>query len=83
MTLHLHKIDDPGTYMQDCSIPLDVLAGWDIAPGDADDARVCGAHRWQSLYLGFSNGDFYGTAMYENEYRGEFFVSSFWRAGRI
>ena len=38
-------------------------AGWQIAGGDADDVRVCGAHPWQSYYLVFANGDFYGTAM--------------------
>ena len=38
-------------------------AGWQIAGGDADDARVCGAHPWQSPWLLFANGDYYGTAM--------------------
>ena len=38
-------------------------AGWQIAGGDADDVRVCGAHPWQSHWLVFANGDFYGTAM--------------------
>ncbi len=38
-------------------------AGWQIAGGDADDARVCGAHPWQSEWLVFANGDCCGTAM--------------------
>ena len=38
-------------------------AGWQIARGDADDVRVCAAHPWQSRYLVFANGDYYGTAM--------------------
>ena len=38
-------------------------AGWQIAGGDADDVRVCGAHPWQSYFLVFANGDPYGTAM--------------------
>jgi hypothetical protein len=38
-------------------------AGWQIAGGDADDVRVCGAHPWQSWWLVFANGDFYGTAI--------------------
>jgi hypothetical protein len=38
-------------------------AGWQIAGGDADDARVCGAHPWQSYFLVFANGHRYGTAM--------------------
>jgi hypothetical protein len=40
-----------------------VPAGWDIAPGDADDIRVCGAHRWQSSYLVFADTTACGTAM--------------------
>ncbi len=42
---------------------LNVPAGWQIADGDADDVRVCGAHPWQSWWLVFANGDSYGTAM--------------------
>ena len=38
-------------------------AGWQIAGGDADDVRVCAAHPWQSWWLVFANGDFYGTAI--------------------
>ena len=38
-------------------------AGWQIAGGDADDVRVCGAHPWQSQWLVFANGDCCGTAM--------------------
>ena len=41
-------------------------AGWQIAGGDADDARVCGAHPWRSYCLVFANGDAYGTAMCTN-----------------
>ena len=46
-------------------------AGWQIAGGDADDARVCGAHPWQSYYLVFADGYCYGTAMcYNPSYTG-------------
>ncbi len=38
-------------------------AGWQIAGGDADDVRVCAAHPWQSQFLVFANGDYYGTAL--------------------
>ncbi len=38
-------------------------AGWQIAGGDADDVRVCGAHPWQTNYLVFANGAACGTAM--------------------
>jgi hypothetical protein len=70
MTLHACKVDDR-TLVDDGGKPLPVPVGWDIAPGDADDARVCGAHPWQSYSLVFSNGDRYGTAMQpEPCYRG-------------
>ena len=62
MTLHSHKIDDR-TLVQDGGKPSQVPAGWQIAVGDADDIRVCGAHPWQSDSLVFASGDLYGTAM--------------------
>ena len=48
--------------VEDGQQPVHVPAGWQIADGSADDARVCGAHPWQSAYLVFANGDAYGTA---------------------
>jgi hypothetical protein len=65
MTLHCHKVDD-STSVEDGCQPLDVPAGWQIADGSADDARVCGAHPWQSTGLVFANGDVYGTAALGN-----------------
>ena len=62
MTLHHRKVDDH-TRLQDGQQPLPVPAGWQIADGDADDIRVCGAHPWQSLWLIFANGDLYWTAL--------------------
>jgi hypothetical protein len=62
MSLHSHKVDDR-TLVQDGDKPVHVPSGWEIAPGDAHDIRVCGAHSWQSNGLVFSNGDRYGTAM--------------------
>ena len=38
-------------------------AGWQIARGDADDVRVCGAHPWQSPWLVFADTRECGTAM--------------------
>jgi hypothetical protein len=62
MTLHSHKVDD-STFVEDGDDRSRVPAGWQIAVGDADDIRVCGAHPWQSHCLVFANGDRYGTAM--------------------
>jgi hypothetical protein len=61
MTLHCHKVDNSAT-VEDGDKPVHVPAGWQIAAGDADDIRVCGAHRWQSWHLVFANGFSYGTA---------------------
>jgi hypothetical protein len=62
MTLHVLKVDDR-TKVRNGDTPVHVPAGWEIAPGDAHDIRVCAAHPWQSGYLVFSNGNAYGTAM--------------------
>jgi hypothetical protein len=60
MTLHCHKVDDH-TLVEDGQKPVHVPAGWKIAPGDADDIRVCGAHPWQSDRLVFVDGDHHRT----------------------
>jgi hypothetical protein len=63
MTLHCHKVDNR-TLAEDGDKPVHVPSGFEIAPGDADDIRVCASHPWQSCYLIFSNGDVYGTPMH-------------------
>jgi hypothetical protein len=65
MTLHCHKVDDR-TLVEDGNKPVHVPAGWQIAAGDADDIRVCGAHPWQSRWLVFANGDVYGSHICNN-----------------
>ena len=69
MTLHSHKVDG-GSLASDGMKPVHVPAGWQIAAGDADDIRVCGAHPWQSQWVVFANGDIYGTAMNSPSYTG-------------
>jgi hypothetical protein len=76
MTLHRHKVDDR-TIAEDGNEPLDVPAGWQIADGNDDDARVtglcwrvCGAHPWQSNRLVFANGDACGTGALDPSFRG-------------
>jgi hypothetical protein len=61
MTLHRHKVDDR-TLVRDGDERVPVPAGWRIADGDSNDARVCGAHPWQSDYLVFADGGAYFTA---------------------
>lgn len=61
MTLHRHKVDDR-TLVSDGDERVPVPAGWQIADGNSNDARVCGAHPWQSNYLVFADGGAYCTA---------------------
>ena len=74
MTLNFHLVDSPhcmkdvrtgGQKENEKEVPL----GWEIAPGDAYDLRVCREHRWQmsstscaSYGLVFENGDCFYTA---------------------
>ncbi len=67
ITLHSHNVD-ARTLVLDGRKPVHVPSGWEIAPGDAHDIRACAAHPWQSYYLIFSNGDYYGTAMCPMDY---------------
>jgi hypothetical protein len=43
----------------------EVPAGFEVAPGDANDVSVCAAKAWQSDYLIFSDGSGCGTAACE------------------
>ncbi len=42
---------------------VEILEGFEVAPGDADDLRVCGAYPWQSRYLITNDGFSCGTTM--------------------
>jgi hypothetical protein len=61
MTLHVHKVDD-STDIKDCTKPMHVPPGWQIADGSAHDIRVCTAHPWQTYNLIFADGLHCGTA---------------------
>jgi hypothetical protein len=66
MTLNFHLVDSShsmkprtgGQKENEKEVPL----GWEIAPGDAYDLRVCREHRWQVPQLVFENGDCFYTA---------------------
>jgi hypothetical protein len=71
-TLHRHKVHDC-TLVLDRDQPLHVPEGWYIAPGDADDIHVGGAHPWQIYNLHFANRTFCGTAVWNKpSHRGTF-----------
>jgi hypothetical protein len=65
MTLHGLKVDSPPDDREfvDCGQPVIIPSGWQIAPGDAADVRVCITHPWQCRMLVFANGNaMYGTS---------------------
>ncbi len=73
MTLNFHLVDSPdsmkprtgGQKENEKEVPL----GWEIAPGDAYDLRVCREHRWQCREgLVFENGDCFCTAAHHWQY---------------
>ena len=64
-TLQGRVVDSRVVYYSGNSYKVD--SGYAIAPGDADDLSVCGAHPWQSVYLVFADGSACGTAICSNQ----------------
>jgi hypothetical protein len=67
MTLHFHLVDSQDSMKARTGgqkeNEKEVPRGWEIAPGDAYDLRVCREHRWQCPQgLVFENGDCFFTA---------------------
>ncbi len=62
MTLQKHKVEDT-TRANNGKQPCKVPSGWEIAPGDAVDLRVCSEHAWQCDWLVFSDGFVYSTSI--------------------
>jgi hypothetical protein len=59
---HVHDVDAWGTIL-DGDAPVDIEAGFEVAPGDASDVEVANAHAWGSRDLYFSNmGEYAHTA---------------------
>ena len=52
---HVHDVDGQ-TIIQDGDTPVDIDAGFEVAPGDASDIEVANAHAWGSRCLTFSDG---------------------------
>ena len=46
----------------DGAVPVAVDAGFEVAPGDADDIAVCNQHTWGSYHLVFADGSLCATA---------------------
>ncbi len=46
----------------DGTVPVAVDAGFEVAPGDANDIAVCNLHTWGSYHLVFADGSLCATA---------------------
>jgi hypothetical protein len=55
---------DGRDYIADGPTPVDIPAGFEVAPGDACDIQVANAHPWGSKCLVFSDGQFAVSSMY-------------------
>ena len=54
-TAHVHDVDGQ-TIIQDGLRPVDIDAGFEVAPGDAGDIEVANAHGWGTDLVVFSDG---------------------------
>jgi hypothetical protein len=59
---HVHDIDSRDI-IQDGDTPVDIDAGFEIAPGDASDIQVANAHTWGSRLIVFYDGSIAATAL--------------------
>ena len=51
------------TVIEDGCTPVDIDAGFEVAPGDASDVEVANAHAWGSACLIFSDGTYAMSAL--------------------
>ena len=61
-TAHFHNVDCREK-VQDGRTLVDIGAGFEVAPGDANDVEVANAHPWGSDALVFSEGWYAATAL--------------------
>ena len=59
---HVHDVDGQ-TIIEDGTTPVDIDAGFEVAPGDASDVEVACAHAWGSFALVFCDGWTASTAL--------------------
>ena len=65
---HVHDVDGQ-TVIRDGCTPVDIDAGFEVAPGDASDIEVANAHAWGSYFLIFSDGMWAASAL-DPSYKG-------------
>jgi hypothetical protein len=59
---HVHNVDSRDI-IQDGDTPVDIEAGFEIAPGDASDIQAANAHTWGSRLIVFYDGSIAATAL--------------------
>jgi hypothetical protein len=60
---HLHSVDG-ATVIEDGNTLVSIgFGGFEVAPGDDDDVRVCNLHPWGCEWLVFSDGTSSATAL--------------------
>jgi hypothetical protein len=63
---HVHDVDGR-TVIYHGYTPIDIDAGFEVAPGDAGDVEVANAHAWGSEKLIFSDGAYTFSALWFDE----------------
>jgi acyl-ACP thioesterase len=61
-TAHMHDVDGQ-TEIRDGCAPVDIDAGFEVAPGDVVDIEVANEHPWGTRCLVFSDGQVTATAL--------------------
>jgi hypothetical protein len=62
VSAHVRDVDGQ-TFIVDGDTPVDIDAGFEVAPGDASDIEVANAHAWGSDALIFSDGTYAESAL--------------------
>ena len=73
---HVHDVDGQD-YIHDGCTPVDIDAGFEVAPGDASDVEVANAHAWGSLCLIFSDGAWAYSALGVAEFPSDKGIASY------
>ena len=60
---HVHDVDGRVKLDHTHDDPVDIDAGFEVAPGDDSDIQVVNEHGWQSGGMAFSDGGFAWTAL--------------------
>jgi hypothetical protein len=73
---HVHDVDGQ-TVIEDGETPVGIVAGFEVAPGDARDIQVANAHAWGSDILIFEDVGWAGSALYIARYPDDKGIASY------